>query len=197
MTAVRHVAVLALAIVVAATIHLTVPRIVVACSCVPPETILTMAAEDPSSIVFTGETGPAVGAALPVSVTGWYGSTAPVDVVTLQVQTGDSASCGMNPPPAGGEYLFSAYPDESGQLAINGCSVVADLSTPEGRALQAQAEASLGPPASPPPPAAPSAPPASDATGGITAIAPVVIVGIFVLGAIVGFIGLRRRRPEA
>ena len=192
----RHLLIVLVAAVMALTVHATIPRTAVACSCVSPDMVLTMAATDPTTIVFTGETGPAAGQTVPVNVTGWYGGTAPTDVVVLQVQGGDSAACGMNPPPAGSEYLFAAYEDESGQLAINGCSVAADLSTPDGQALLAQAEATLGPPSTAPPSTGGDPPPDS-AAGQIGAVVPIVIVGLFLVGAVLGFVGLRRRRTEA
>lgn len=191
----RRLLALSLALVVAATIQLAVPRITVACSCVDPATILTMSADDPSSVVFTGETGPAVGTAMPVSVTGWYGSPAPTDVVMLDVQGGDSASCGMNPPPAGNEYLFGAYEASPGQLAINACSLVADLGTPEGQALQAQADQVLGDPY-PPPEAAPSAPPDASLSAQLGEKIPLIVVLLFAVGFLAGiYVILRRRQP--
>lgn len=193
----RRLITLLLALVVAATIQLAVPRITVACSCVDPAMILTMAADDPSSVVFTGETGPAVGSTVPVSVTGWYGGPAPTDIVMLDVQGGDSASCGMNPPPAGNEYLFGAYESSPGQLGINACSLVADLGTPEGQALQAQADAALGPP-SPPPEAAPSAPPDDSLSAQLGEKIPIIVVLLFGVGFLAGiYLILRRRQtPE-
>ena len=105
----RRLLIVAVALALATTIHALVPRVALACSCVGPDMVLTTAAEDPTTIVFTGEVGPAVGQAVPVSVTGWYGGPPPADVITLQVQGGDSAMCGMNPPPAGSEYLFTQF----------------------------------------------------------------------------------------
>ena len=51
----RRFLVLVTALALALTVHLTVPRVAVACSCVAPDMVLTMAAEDPSTVVFTGE----------------------------------------------------------------------------------------------------------------------------------------------
>jgi hypothetical protein len=193
----RRFLVLVTALALALTVHLTVPRVAVACSCVAPDMVLTMAAEDPSTVVFTGEVGPAAGQVVPVQVKTWYGGPPPADIVTLQVQGGDSASCGMNPPPAGADYLFAAYENESGQLAINGCSVAADLATPEGQDLLAQADASLGPASTAPPGAGASPPPTSDPASQVTAAVPLIIVGLFLVAAVIGFVGLRRRRTDA
>jgi hypothetical protein len=194
----RRLAVLLLALAVSATVQLAVPRITVACSCVAPEDIITMAAEDPATIAFTGEAGPAVGDALPVSVTGWFpGPATPMDVVIVQVEGGESSMCGMSAPPAGREYLFMPYTAESGRLALNLCSVVADLGTPEGQAVLAKAVATLGAPqavASAPPSAEPTTPPTDDPTATVMALLPVVLVGLFAVGLVAGFVGIWRRR---
>ena len=133
------------AVVALGLVTLTMPVPVAACSCVPPDMII-QDVEGSDQVAFIGEPGAPNPAGVPVAVTAWFGGPAPSPIVTLAVEGGDGASCGTDGPPPGGSYLFVASPNGDGRYAISSCSVVADLSTPDGQALLAQTTRILGVP---------------------------------------------------
>ena len=126
-------------------VNLTMPAPASACSCVPPDMIIAdIGGSD--EVAFVGEPALPNPLGIPVTVTSWFGGPAPSPVVTLAVEGGHGASCGTDGPPPGGQYLFVASPNGDGRYGISLCSVVADLSTPEGQALLAQTAGILGAP---------------------------------------------------
>jgi hypothetical protein len=73
-----------------------------------------------------------------VLVTRWFVGQPISGIAAVEILLGDSAMCGMNPLPAGREYLFQTYPSETARHSLSGCSAQGDLSTPDGQALLAR-----------------------------------------------------------
>lgn len=178
------------------TASLAVPRISMACSCMQPQPIATYA-EDPATVVMQGTVrniGPDQQGTFQVER--WYQGEVPSGPI-VPVRGGNGADCGLFMT-AGQQLLVVAYRGEDGILQPSICAPSGDLSTPEGRALVAEAVAAFGPGIAPGEPG----PPSSETPGGID-LATVLIVGfvglvglVLVLGAVV----LLRRdsgKPEA
>lgn len=175
---------------------LAMPTAVAACSCVGPDTIIDTAGREPGSAVFTATAGPRVGDDIPVSVTRWLAGLAPVGAVVLKGSPpGDM--CGSTTPPPGGEYLFVTYQSETARFTINGCSVQADIATPEGQALLTRAIGRFGPGVAPDPDPPPNATSAIDvasiAAGVLGALGPLVLVVAFGVGLVLGVVGVLKR----
>jgi hypothetical protein len=174
---------------------LAMPRATVACSCLGPEDIVDSAGRQPGSAVFTATAGARVGDDIPVVVTRWLVGVPPVGAVILKgTPVGDM--CGPTSPPPGGEYLFVTYQDETARFNINGCSVQADVTSPDGQALLARAIARFGPEVAPdpdPPPATPTVDVASIAGSAIAALAPLLLLVAFGIGLILGIVGVLKR----
>ena len=196
--------VLALAMITVA--HLWVPRPVAACSCATPEVGIDSAGRDPGSSVFTAIAGPRVGDRIPVTITRWLKGVPPAGLATIEGDDPQSL-CGPTSPPAGGHYLFVTFASETSRMAISGCSVQADLATPEGAALLARATGIFGPGTGPPtgptgPPTGPTAQPrevaeSDQATGDDPMLVPIAIAILFSAGLVAGlFMVLRPRRPR-
>jgi hypothetical protein len=172
------------------------PRPVAACSCVGPEDIIDSAGREPGSAVFTARAGARIGDDIPVVVTRWLSGPAPAGAVVLKgTPAGDM--CGSSSPPPGGEYLFVTYQNEIARFNINGCSVQADVASPEGQALLARAIGRFGPGVAPdpdpPPTAGPSVDVATIAGTAIGALAPLLLLVAFGVGLILGVIGVLKR----
>jgi hypothetical protein len=200
---------LLLALALLAVGHLASPQPAAACSCVPPIDSIEMADRDPEATIFTATTGPTVGDDMQVLVTRWFRGQPISGVAAVEILLGDSAMCGMNPLPAGREYLFQTYPSETSRHALSGCSPQGDLSTPDGQALLARTIELYGggaaPPTEAPPPAATTAAtsaapsPAGFVDTVMGAAVPVAVIVAFALGLIAGvaLIVRRRGRDEA
>lgn len=195
---------LALALVVVG--HLSIPRPVVACSCVAPIDALDMAGQDQESTVFTATTGITVGDQMQVLVTRWFRGQPISGLATVQLHLGDGASCGMSPLPAGRAYLFMTYPSETSKHALSSCSPQGDLGTPDGQALLARAVELYGTGVAPPTATAPESTAPPDAYGDPTvigaiasvagSIAPLALVIAFAVGLLGGVALILRRRPR-
>jgi hypothetical protein len=205
-----------LLLVVALTVvaHLWVPGPVAGCSCVDQATVLESAGGDPGSSVFTATTGIKVGTSIPVLITRWFRGPVPGGQAVIEGgQDGDM--CGPTSPPAGGEYLFVTYTSETSRLAISGCSVQADLDTPDGAAMLARAielygQGAAAQPtvAAQPSPAVSSSPAVTTAVPGavepatgpyaalVTTAVPVIMVIAFGLGVVGGLLLILRRRRD-
>ena len=186
---------LAIAVLAVGGGWLSLPRVTVACSCVGPEQIIEMAAQQPESTVFTAIAGPKAGRDIPVVVTRWFRGVPAIGPMIIEGGPDDDM-CGPTSPAAGGEFLFVTYQSETSRYAINGCSVQVDVSTPEGQALVARTVGWFGPGAAPsatdPPPQAPD-----DPAGDVAAIlAPAAIVSLFALGLVGGALLVLRRRQD-
>ena len=154
---------------------------VVACSCLMPGDVMADAAKEPRAAVFTGIVGVPTPEGLPVGLTRWFKASPPGAVVLLDscgFEDPNGGSCGVSPPPTASEWIFVAGFNERSRLDVNLCTTQADLATPEGQGLLADAEAVFGPaepiPVVTAPPVAAASPPtrsqapavATPATGG-------------------------------
>ncbi len=172
------------------------PAAAAACSCVGPETIIDSAGAEPGSAVFTATAGPRAGNDIPVFVTRWLSGRPSIGALVLKAGPPDDM-CGSTTPPAGGEYLFVTYQTETAGFNINGCSVQADVASPEGQALLARAIGRFGPGVAPDPDPPPAATPQVDVgsivEGILGALGPVVLVVAFGVGLMLGLVGVLRR----
>lgn len=191
----RRLGSLLLALALLVTAHLWVPLPVAACSCVAPMDVLEGAGRDPGASVFTAQAGPRVGNSIPFGITRWFKGIPPIGPAVLEGSPPDDM-CGNTTPPAGGEYLFVTYTSETSNLAISGCSVQADLATPDGRAMLARARAIYGGGAAPPttaaaPTAASTAMPTTDPAA---LVVPIAVGSALLLGIVLGLATIIRRR---
>ncbi len=194
----RATAVLAAACLMSFGILLWTAGPVAACSCAMPGPMKEYATVE--NAVFTGTAGEQIDRGVPVEVDQWLWGEGAADVVWLTAGSfGDSAGCGTNPPPAGTSWIWVAWlPGNNGDFGTGLCSPHAQLDTPEGQTMLADALAvfdAQAPPASTPEPTqAPEAPapvdPAStgrDATmlviGGGVVLASVAMFGVIALVA--------------
>ena len=146
----------------------------VACSCAMPDDVMAEAAKEPRAAVFTGIVGVPTPEGLPVGLTRWFKASPPGAVILLDsrgFEDPNGGSCGVNPPPTASEWIFVAGFNERSRLDVNLCTTQADLATPEGQGLLADAEAVFGP-AEPIPVV--TAPPVSVATAPPRSQAPAV-----------------------
>ena len=186
-----------LALIIGLTLGaLAMPPATAACSCVGPETIIDSAGREPGSAVFTATAGPRSGDDIPVFVTRWLAGLPSIGAVVLKAGPPDDM-CGSTTPPAGGEFLFVTYETETARFNINGCSVQADIASPEGQALLARAVGRFGTGvASDPdtPPAATSGVDVGSIVGGILGtLGPLVQVVAFGVGLMLGLVGVLKR----
>lgn len=177
----------------------------VACSCMQFQSMADYAGQ-PDSAIFTGVVEPRDARGFPVTVTRWFqggGVLEPRIWFDPAGFSGDGASCGIDPLPVGGEWIFVAYRAEGQRdLGLSLCSPHAQAGDPVGEAMLADAMRTFGGPvlpASDPPPAAAAPTATADPTaaplspGDIlvpVAVALVALAGI-VLGAAV-VLGRRR-----
>jgi hypothetical protein len=167
----------------------------VACSCVPPGPIETYATGEHA--IFSGTAGPSDARGVPVRVATWFSGDGAAPMVYLAASSfGDSAMCGTTVPPAGSAWVWIAYRGEQGELVTGSCSPHAQLGTPEGDELLAEAtrvyEGVVLSDPSEPPEVAPSPPVPAD-------MAPVILAGTIGLGLVL-FLGvavLARRSRRA
>ncbi len=175
---------------------LAMPTATAACSCVGPETIIDSAGREPGSAVFTATAGPRTGNDIPVFVTRWLSGPPSIGAVVLKAGPPDDM-CGSTTPPAGGEYLFVTYATETSRFNINGCSVQADVASPEGQALLARAIGRFGtgvaPDPDPPPIATSGVDVGSIVKGILGALGPLVLVVAFGVGLMLGLVGVLKR----
>lgn len=148
-----------------ALVMLIAPRSVVACSCVPTQPMAVYATE-PETVIFTGVVEPRDQRGFPVTVTRWFKGEVLTPRIWMAASSfdGNSASCGLDPLPVGGEWLFVAYriPDGS-ELIVNLCAPHALVASAEGAAMLADAVATFGGPQTVPPTLPPTGP--AEATG--------------------------------
>jgi hypothetical protein len=172
---------------------LSLPSVTVACSCVMPEDIVETAGQDPGSAVFTAIAGPKTGRDIPVVVTRWFRGMPAVGPLIIEGGPDDDM-CGPTSPSPGGEYLFVTYQGETSRFTINGCSVQADITTPDGQALLARAIGRFGPGAISPTNESPPGGSAGSLDVGV--ILPVVLIGVFAVSAFASAIAVVRRRRD-
>ncbi len=176
------------------------PTPVFACSCA----LISIGDLDPTeSQVYVGTAGPATRQGTPMAVDRWFSGPGMAPVVTLAAASfGDSAGCGTEPFPPGSRWVVAAWAGDPTQLPTTGlCQPHAQLDSPEGQAMLAEAVTAYGDGSAPggggtgptatPAPEAPSAPTDPSAT--------LIMVGVIGLGVIgLGLVYLLgRRRPSA
>ena len=168
-----------------------------ACSCAMSGSMTDYAGAE--NAVFAGVAGPLDARGVPVRVTTWYhGSNEAPLVYLAKASFGDGAACGTTAPPNGTSWIWVAYLSaEGGDYGTGLCSPAAQLGTPEGNAMVADAAATFGgapPPgvATGPPEAAPAAPLSPDQAPLILAVT--IGLGVVVLGAVAVF---ALRRPKS
>lgn len=99
--------------------------------------------------------------------------------------------CGSTTPPPGGEYLFVTYQSETARFNINGCSVQADIASPEGQVLLARAIRRFGPGIAPEPDPPPTVTPAAELSVA-DVLGPIAVI-VFAGGVLLGVVGAFRR----
>lgn len=158
---------------------LAAPGCAYACSCMPPRPIAEYANE-PDTLILSGTVTAGGGDQLGTfRVERWYrGSSVAAD---LPIRGGDGANCGI-PLTVGQELVMVAYAAD-GVLSPSICSPYGDLSTPEGRQLQADAIAAFGDGTPPGDSGGPTGGSAGD--GGIPGI---IVLGVGALIAVVALV---------
>jgi hypothetical protein len=164
-----------------------------ACSCAMPGSMKEYATVEHA--VFTGKAGEQIDRGVPVEVDQWLWGEGAADVVWLTASSfGDSAGCGTNPPPAGTSWIWVAWlPGNNGDFGTGLCSPHAQLDTPEGQTMLADALAvfdpNAPPAATPEPTPAPQSPTSDPASGGRDA-SMLMIGGAVVLASLAMFGGI-------
>jgi len=191
-----------LATLAASALLALLPGSAVACSCMMPAS-MAESAKDPNSVIFSGTIQPSGRPAVDVAVDRWF-KAGGGPIATLAADgfsdQGGGAGCEVSYPAVGSSWIFVAYllPETGTQPHTSLCSPQANLDTPEGQAMLAEAIAVFGEAASPPTsPASPTGPVESVGTVvGVLApiVAAVAVVGIVLAGLTVF---LRRRDGEA
>ncbi len=170
---------------------------VAACSCAQPGPLATYASAEHA--IFAGTAGPSDARGVPVRVETWFSGPGAAPIVYLAATSfGDGASCGATKPPVGTSWVWVAYlvPDSDPVTGL--CSPHAQLGTPEGAALLADAVTTFR--GAPPPGETETSAPES-ATPPIVpadAAVPILIgtVGI-ALAVFVGVVAVARRRARS
>jgi hypothetical protein len=177
---------------------------VAACSCVGPQPMAAYRGDDTVAI-FTAVVEARVARGFPATVTRWFHGGGFLegnvwfDPGGFNLNEGAVSSCGIDPLPAGGEWMFVAYRIEGRQeLGLSLCSPHARLADPEGQAMFADAMATFG--GVPVAPSATDPPEAGDPpTGGVLlgAVVPILIAMVGAAGVLLGVFAVvgRRRGP--
>jgi hypothetical protein len=117
------------------------PACVFACSCAQPPT-LKIAVEEWGSALFTGLAAGRTGNTVSFAVERWFAGSGAAPIV--QLQTGDSAMCGIEIQP-GDRLVLTASRGDNGVFVPSICSPYARLGSAEANALLAEAEETFGP----------------------------------------------------
>ncbi len=176
---------------------LAAPPVTVACSCAFSEHPMQEAAAGNETSVFTGVAGPLEPDGVRVALTRWFHGAPPPDGIAMLDPSGfvdpNGGSCGTNPPPAGTEWIFAAWRDETGRFSMNLCSTAAALETDQGRNLITEALAVFGEPIVLQPTDAPPAT-GDDVAATLSSILPTgiaILVGVALLVGVLALIGRR------
>ena len=159
-----------------------------ACSCAQ----ISIGQLDPTqNQVYVATAGQAVPEGTPMAVERWFVGPGAAPVVALGATSfGDSASCGTEQFQPGTRWIVSTWAGDPTQLPTTGlCQPHAQLDTPEGQAMLAEAVTAYGEgtvpeggaPTPTPEPASPSAP--SDGSG-VLILAGVIGLGVVGLGLV-------------
>lgn len=161
-----------------------------ACKCAPT----SIGALDPAqNQVYAGTAGTATSDGTPMTVARWYSGPGEAPTVELAASSfGDSASCGIEPLPVGSKWIMSAFVSGLEAVPATGqCQPHAQLGTPEGAAMLAEAEVAYGPGS------VPEGGGAAADQGQAVGLLAVVIVAIVVVIGLAAFLALRRDRVKA
>jgi len=207
----RRGSILGLALALGLGLQLALVPPVAACSCIGPQPMDAYAG-DATVAVFTAIVEPRDARGFPATVTRWFqggGILDPrvwFDVGGFNVQQGVMSSCGMEPLPVGGQFIFVAYRIEgSNNLGMGLCSPHAPLAAPEGQKMLADAERTfVGAPIAPTTTDPPTTdPPTTSASPGssviLDVVVPIVIALVGAAGILFGVFAVvgRRRDPDA
>jgi hypothetical protein len=185
-------AVLLVIITIAATVRLSIPDVVVGCSCVPRDEVVRAAVTEPRTAVFAGDVGISTPDGVPVALTAWFKGVPPGPVVWLDVEDPMASSCGTGPPPAGSRYLFVSSVTDRGRFDYSFCTVVADLESSDGQDTLAQVVKLFGPARPITTATDPPADQADVALGGVVAIALGLVALLCLVGGVFLVAGGRR-----
>lgn len=202
----RRLASLLIAIALLATVRLSIPPSVAACSCMGPQPMAAYA-EDPQVAIFTGVTAEVTPEGQPAVVTRWFkggGILEPRVVFDGSVfdPSMQGGACGIQPLPVGVEHIFVVWRvDGQDTLAISSCAPYAPVAEDAGAAMLADAlatYAAVTPPSASDPPTTPQA----DPTSAADTFGPILIVlgAVGLAGAMFGAVlvlGRRRSTPDA
>jgi hypothetical protein len=167
----------------------------VACSCAMPGSLQEFATAE--NAIFSGTAGLKDARGVPVEVDTWFIGSGAAPVVYLAASSfGDGASCGTTAPTPGTKWIWVTWMEGGRGDPISGlCSPHAQLGTPEGDAMLAEATREFGGTpvagATDPPEPAPS-PPVPEGSE------PAIVVGTIGLGLAIfaGAVLLARRRSR-
>lgn len=175
-----------------------------ACSCVESQPMAAYRGDE-SVAVFTAVVEPRDARGFPATVTRWFQGGGFLDGRVwfdpggFNVNQGVISSCGIDPLPVGGEWVFVAYRIEDRQeLGLGLCSPHAPLGAPEGQAMLRDALATFG--GVPVAPTTTDPPGTSDPpSGGVMfgAVVPILIALVAAAGVLLGVFAVigRRRDP--
>lgn len=183
-----------------------IPRVASACSCVAAQPLAGYAG--PDTVIFSGTVVGDDADGVRVAVERWFSGSGAAPVVRIEGDFGNGASCGVGSrPTVGSRWLWVAFrpqgegpanPLDPGAVQINICQPFADLATPAGAALLAEAVGTFGddgalPTSAPGGGEAPGSGGASDPVL-VVAVVAAILAGVLVLGIAV-LVASRRRRP--
>ncbi len=169
-------------------------------------------AGEPTAVIFTGIVQPRDGRGFPITVTRWFQGGGILDgrvwfdTDGFNVNPGVMSTCGIDPLPVGGEWIFVAYRIEArDELGLSMCSPHAPLAIADGQAMLADAITTFG--GAPPVPDATDAPvvvtPPPEAPSTVAALMPMVTAlvaiaaGLIALSAaILALFAIRDRRRD-
>jgi hypothetical protein len=155
-----------------------------ACSCIQ-STIGTL--DTTEHQVYVATAGQSTPQGTPMAVEAWFAGPGAAPVVLLGAASfGDSAGCGTEPFAPGSRWIISAWAGDPTQPPTTGlCSPHAQLGTPEGEAMLAEAVTAYGDGSAPEGGGGPTATPEPSAPSAPTDPSTVLIVaGVIALGVI-------------
>ena len=141
---IRRIGLVAALPILTTAVWLSAAGLTFACSCAAPGPMAEY--DGAGNAVFSGTAGPLDGRGVPVRVATWYHGAGAAPLVYLaKAGFGDSASCGTTVPTAGTSWIWVTWLPEGGGDPQSGlCSPSAQLGTPEGDAMVADATATFG-----------------------------------------------------
>ncbi len=140
----RSLGLLLVAALLAFVPQLAIPRPVAACSCIAAQPLAQYAKD--GSVIISGRVIGRDAVGVQVAVDRWFAGSDPARGVWITGDFGNGASCGVgSEPPMGTEWIWVAWrPEGEPGLSISICAPIADLSTPAGQELLAEARQTFG-----------------------------------------------------